>query len=172
MRSGDLGGREVTPHVHFGDLRLPDRFWSKIAVQPDGCWNWLRDRSQRGYGRFYVKGLGRWRAVYAHRLSYGTLVAPIPERLVIDHLCRNRSCCNPAHLEPVTQAENNLRGRGGGWHNRNKTHCKHGHAFTPENTFRTSDNRRGCRTCKNAGVTARRYADPEYGKKRGARRAA
>ncbi|WP_414654556.1 HNH endonuclease signature motif containing protein [Intrasporangium sp.] len=68
-------------------------------------------------------------------------MGPIPEGLVLDHLCRNRACCNPAHLEPVTIRENILRGEPA-----NRTHCPHGHAYTPENT-RIDNNMRSCRTC-------------------------
>ena len=86
-------------------------------------------------------------STYAHRVSYLALVGPIPGDLVIDHLCRNPKCVNPAHLEPVTRAENQRRD----WEARGvykyATHCKNGHEFTEANTIRNG-NERTCRTCR------------------------
>ena len=83
------------------------RFWSKIVVRGEGelCWPWLA-AIQSGYG--YIRQNGRPRL--AHRVAYEHLVGPIPEGLDIDHLCRNRRCCNPLHMEPVTRSENVKRG--------------------------------------------------------------
>ena len=82
-----------------------NRFWSKVA-KSEGCWNWTSTTNGRGYGTFRV---GRVK-VYAHRFAYETTVGPIKEGLVVDHLCRNPRCVNPAHLEPVTHLENVRRG--------------------------------------------------------------
>lgn len=84
-------------------------FWARVDVgEPDDCWLWLGSTNgSNGYGR-----LGRrptWHL--AHRYAYEQAVGPIPEGLVLDHLCSVRLCCNPAHLEPVTQAENLARCR-------------------------------------------------------------
>lgn len=90
------------------------RFWRH--VQPTGfCWEWIGRKSKKGYG--FVEFCGadynvRWSRV-AHRISYGLLVGPIPEGLQLDHLCRNTSCVNPDHLDPVTSGENSRRGRKG-----------------------------------------------------------
>lgn len=88
----------------FGDSRLPERFWAK-AFEREGCWLWCGTMFG-GYGQYSHEGKTR----KAHRRSYEALVGPIPEGLALDHLCRNPSCVNPAHLEPVTWRENVYRG--------------------------------------------------------------
>jgi hypothetical protein len=125
-----------------------DRLAEKVALTDEGCLEFLGALSGAGYG---VIGLGR-RADgvgYTHRLTYEHRFGPIPDGFHIDHLCRNRRCCLPDHLEVVDQALNNLRARRAN----PKSHCKYGHAFTPENTIQT-DRQRYCRTC-----VARRNAD-------------
>jgi hypothetical protein len=131
---------------------IPDHL-SRYISKPDGedgCWLWTgKSKTQHGYGMFKSQG----RTVYVHRATYEALVGPIPEGLVIDHLCRTPPCCNPAHLEPVTYSENTLRAPVHRWRtNANKTHCVNGHEFTPENTYirpgryRVSDGQ-PCRDC-------------------------
>ena len=140
-----------------------ERFWKFVEKQPSGaCWHWTGSISPSGYGRF---GLRRGTMVQAHRFAYEALVGPIPEGLDLDHLCRVRNCVNPEHLEPVSRAENLRRGVGvggkrpGGMHEINaaKTHCKHGHEFTPENTaINSASGCRQCRTCHRLRTRARR----------------
>lgn len=89
------------------------------------------------------------RGLRAHRVVYEQVVGPIPDGLVLDHLCRVRCCCNPDHLEPVTHIENIMRGAGTGAANAVKTHCKNGHEFTVENTYERPTGGRACRTCTN-----------------------
>lgn len=81
------------------------RLLSRIAVHPNGCWLWTGCRSN-GYGQIGMDG----RMMLAHRLAYELIIGPIPTGLHIDHLCRTPLCVNPAHLEPVTPAENIRRG--------------------------------------------------------------
>lgn len=109
---------------------------SRTLVDEVGCWVWQGYRTAHGYGR-----IG---ADYAHRLTYELVVGPIPDGLQLDHLCRNRGCCNPAHLEPVTMAENIRRGYGHG----SETHCPQGHPYDEANTYRPKRGGRMCRTCK------------------------
>ena len=121
-----------------------ERFESKIDKSGD-CWEWLGTIYKTGYGQFKVKK----KQYLAHRWSYEHYVGPIPEGLVIDHLCRNRSCVNPDHLEPVTNEENLYRGKGYRIMNGMDDSCIHGHKYTPENTYWAPNGRHvRCRTCQ------------------------
>lgn len=105
--------------------------WSKIDRTKD-CWNWKGALSGGGYGQVHLKDN---KTVRAHRLTYELLVGPIPAGLQLDHLCRNRKCVNPKHLEPVTRRVNILRGVGASAQNAKRTLCKNGHPLNEENTF-------------------------------------
>ncbi len=125
-------------------LRLDDRFWSKVDRQVDGCWVWTAALTA-GYGSFGVRhGVVR----RAHRLAYEYLVGPIPEGLQLDHLCRNRACVRPDHLEPVTCRENLLRGVGPTAQRSAQTQCVNGHALTGGNVYIKPNGCRNCRACK------------------------
>jgi hypothetical protein len=108
------------------------------------CWLWTASQRGNGYGQFTVNGKG----VSAHRFAYELMIGPIPEGLDLDHLCRARACVNPAHLEPVTNAENILRGTCPPAINARKTHCPRGHEYTPENTYVNPAGGRECRACR------------------------
>lgn len=108
-----------------------------------GCWVWTGKINRRGYG--YAGPNNR----AAHRILYELHVGPIPDGLVIDHLCRNKLCVNPAHLEPVTPKENTLRGIGPTAVNALKTHCPKGHPYDDSNT-KDRGHGRECRVCYNA----------------------
>lgn len=105
-----------------------------------GCWI-FQGALRNGYGAISIEK----KTVYTHRYSYERLVGPIPDGLVIDHLCRNRACCNPEHLEPVEQRVNCLRGDRAGLR---VSACLRGHDYTPENTYINPLGYRVCRTCK------------------------
>lgn len=114
-----------------------ERFEEKFMPEPmSGCWLWTGARRKNGYGAFRMG-----RSVDAHVASYKIFRGDPPKGLDLDHTCRNPSCVNPAHLKPVTHAENMARGA-----HATKTHCKHGHEFTTENTYRRGKTRH-CRLC-------------------------
>lgn len=121
---------------------VTDRFWSKVAVAP-GCWEWLAYRNEDGYGRF--NHAGQIKSV--HRVAYElTSGQPIPHGLEIDHLCRNRGCVNPSHLEAVTHRENILR-------TPPPELCRNGHDVTNPSAYTRPDHAGGvrkCRTCQAA----------------------
>jgi len=136
--------------------RLAGRIIARSRLVGD-CWVWQGGKDAQGYGALTVKIADRKRRVKTHRLMYAHAKGGIPEGRVLDHLCRNPSCCNPDHLEAVTQRENLLRGNNLAARRAAQTHCKWGHEFTPENTYRDHLQRRVCRTCR-AELDAKRYA--------------
>ena len=133
------------------------RFLEKVdGYGSDGCWIWKGSRHPGGHGTFMLDGrrrLGR-RPEYAHRVSYEHFVGPIPPDLQIDHLCRTRACVNPAHLDAVTQRENQRRGLKGVL----TTHCPHGHPYDEANTITARSGHRRCRACWNAWRRRHRQA--------------
>ena len=145
-------------HIHLvidrSDFKAKASDISRFFVRVDAtgiCWEWQGLLSDAGYGRFTTSYRDVRKETGAHRWLWLLLVGPIPDDLVLDHLCRNRKCVNPDHLEPVTIGENIRRG----WFpNRDKTHCPQGHPYSPENTKLVNGGRgRACRAC--AGFTGR-----------------
>jgi hypothetical protein len=117
------------------------------------CWTWTAAKTKLGYGKFHYDGrLGK-----AHGFAYEHFIGPIPDGCEdLDHLCRNPSCVNPAHLEPVTHRENVLRGAAPSAVNAAKTHCDRNHEFTEANTYirigQGGKKMRICRACHREDV--------------------
>lgn len=137
-----------------------DRFAAKVALVGTGCIEWVGGLYYNGYGHFHTTQTPweKARDVYAHRWSYEHHRGAIPSGLSLDHLCRNRACVNPDHLEPVTHRENCLRGVGFSAVNAAKTHCDAGHEFNATNTYVDPEGYRHCRTCRRAADRRRRPA--------------
>lgn len=140
---------------------LADRFHARYDVAANGCWIWRPPIARNGYG--VLSGHDGVRPMAAHRVAYELLVGPISEGMEIDHLCRTPVCVNPAHLEPVTHAENMRRyhqwRRAAGGYQFPFTHCLRGHEYTAENTYIPPSRPRyyQCRQC--IRDAARRYKE-------------
>jgi len=126
-------------------LTIADRIARHALIEDggDGCWLWTRSKTRSGYAQAIVDG----KHTRMHRASYELHYGPIPDGMVIDHLCRVRHCVNPLHLEAVTHAENMKRGE-----RATATHCKSGHEFTIQNTIlkprKDGGQSRQCRKCQ------------------------
>ncbi len=124
-----------------------ERFLLKIDVQATECWDWSGTLYPGGYGMMWAGG----KLVRAHRFAYEYFTGClIPEHLEIDHLCRNRRCVNPSHLEAVTHQENCRRGEAGlkfGLLQRAKTHCPQGHPYDDANIRTRKNGKRECKIC-------------------------
>ncbi len=153
--------------TRIGDKRLPKEFWAQLRPRRSGCWEWVGGSTANGYGRARLTPGDNGRTV-AHRVAYLRLVGPVPRGLELDHLCRNRLCCNPAHLEAVTHQENMRRSpiTQSAFANRvaaqkSITHCPSGHEYTEDNTRNDKRGCRVCRTCQRAAQVAWRAANRE-----------
>lgn len=111
-----------------------------------GCWEWQGSKDVQGYGRINIGNVPR----LVHRVAYELLVGPIPEGLELDHQCVNPPCLNPAHMAPVTHAENMARTR--------RSTCKRGHVFTDATVYTKGDGSRECAVCKVARRVKARQA--------------
>ena len=126
-----------------------ERFDSKYLAEPNsGCWLWEGFCDKDGYGRFWTGTTTR----FAHRFSYERNFGQVQAGLDLDHLCGVRCCVNPGHLQPVDHAENVRRGKGGpGLQRKKLSHCRRGHSYDQENTYRYGTER-FCRECRRMNV--------------------
>lgn len=132
-----------------------ERFFSRIAESEGGCWQWIAGLSDTGYGSFTARESS---ASNAHRWAFEFFFGEIPKGLVLDHLCRNRACVNPWHLDVVTHRVNIARGEAADGTRRRAaalTHCPHGHEKSEANTYRSYNPKYNrwecvCRPCRNA----------------------
>jgi hypothetical protein len=126
-----------------------ERFWSKVDRSNEtGCWPWLAGKTPAGYGYVWWGG----KMTPAHRVAWKLTRGRIPDGLSIDHLCRNRACCQPTHLEPVQHRTNVFRGEAPTAVNARKTHCPKGHELAGDNLIASKLPRRECRICWNESV--------------------
>lgn len=140
-------GRQASPLAALQSAELPPRIASRITIVND-CWTWTGSKNSDGYGRIHRDG----RDLMAHRVVYEMLVGAIPPGLQTDHLCRNRGCVRPSHLELVTSRENTLRGVSAVANALRTNRCVHGHAFEGRNLIvriRAGRHLRVCRVCLN-----------------------
>lgn len=139
QRSGDL-----PPRVEYPD------FWGRVN-KTSTCWLWTGFIAPTGYGQL----AGHGTTLRAHRVAYEQVVGPIPEGLVLDHICRVRHCVNPDHLRAVTNRENTLAGIGPSALNARKMECKHGHDLTdPASSYVDGRGWRVCRVCQSKKTRA------------------
>jgi hypothetical protein len=130
---------------------VAERLWPRFELKPDtGCWMWQGADNGKGYGQIWMNG--RMRRV--HRIAYLLTFGPLPADKQIDHLCRERACLNPEHMQVVSNRENVARGNGPGALAARTNRCKNGHEFTPENTYHYTHSQskgggpgRRCNTC-------------------------
>lgn len=127
--------------------KLPEQLQENICVDPSSeCWMWTAHRFDNGYGDIWIDGVH----AKAHRVVYEVFLGPLPpfDEVELHHTCEMRHCVNPQHLHLVTRQRHMEIDRR---HDqlRSKTHCVHGHAFTPENTYIRPNGRRRCKECHN-----------------------
>lgn len=129
-------------------LPVADRLLDRVSVADSGCWE-FGSLGTDGYGQMWVGSRtdGTRRLRKAHIIAYEIFVGPVPEGRELDHLCRNRACVNPEHLEPVTHQLNVQRGAQG-QRQAARTHCPQGHPYSEVNTYRDRHGKRYCNACR------------------------
>lgn len=137
-------------NISFGDKRLPDRFWSKVSVEPSGCWEWTGARTSFGYGQIRVSG----KAMLAHRMMAEIAYGPGGDQYAL-HSCDNPPCVNPGHLRWGSARDNvqdaiQRQRLIPGMKQLQKTHCPEGHEYSEDNTYITKSGARTCRECYRA----------------------
>lgn len=138
LRKRKHGDTSVSENIRGSD---EDRFYAYTKIQSEGCWLWTGNLNEDGYGKMNANG----KKVSVHRWSYEYFVGKIPDGLTIDHQCNVRNCVNPEHLKPMTIGDNAKRSLN---FSGNRTHCRNGHEYTPENTIRQRSGRWISRRCK------------------------
>ena len=139
-------------------MSIEERFWEKVKKTPT-CWLWT-GALNKGHGVFQDQ-----KQIYAHRFAYELLRDSIPAGLQLDHLCRNRACVNPDHLEAVSCRTNLLRGKTLASLNANKQFCKNGHPFDETNTYvRPNGEGRTCISCRR--TAKKRHYERHYARLR------
>lgn len=124
-----------------------ERFATKVRPEPNGCWVWTATRIGGGYGSFWLEGKNR----PAHIVAYEDARGPVPVGRELDHLCRNRLCVNPDHLEAVDHRTNVLRGQSSAAVAAQRDTCANGHPWTEQNTYRYLKRGRPVRQCRTCG---------------------
>ncbi len=143
----------ITPEERAEIRKQDARFWRQVD-DSGSCWIWTGIKDYKGYGQFSANNK---KHLAAHRWAYEALVGPIKEGFVVDHLCRNRACCNPDHMEIVTPTENVMRGEGITAQNARRAECSCGHTYS---VAHRKDGRsyRFCKRCKNEQQREKRRA--------------
>ena len=154
--------RFVPGHQWRQDRKEADYYRVEDRGYSTHCWTWQFSINRHGYALIKVKNSdGTYQTKLAHRVFYERHLESIPSGLTIDHLCRNRECVNPAHMEPVSVRENVLRGEGITAQNARKTHCLNGHSYDEANTYVSKGGGRQCRACTATRARKRRAAQKE-----------
>lgn len=131
-------------------IRFRRQFWKYVKTSMNGCWEWQGYVTEAGYGAVkHYQGVNKNQYRSAHRVAFELTFGPVADGLVLDHLCENKTCVNPAHLEAVTHKTNLLRSSRTQAHiNKNKTHCVRGHPLTGANVYQTPRGSRQCVPCR------------------------